>query len=157
MISTRTESKATTNKTVIYMIGYEGLALETFVRKLCQSGIEQILDVRRNPISRKPGFSKKKLVERLAAAGIQYFHFPELGIPTSMRRELHSKADYQRLFDEYESEILPRAKEQIALVVEHLEEKPSALLCFEKDVECCHRTRLATVIARETGFQKKYL
>ncbi len=157
MISTITTNKAAQNEPVIYMIGYEGLALETFVRRLNESGIKQILDVRRNPISRKPGFSKKKLAERLAVSGIQYFHFPELGIPTSMRRELNSKADYQRLLDEYEAKILPCMKEQIALVIEHLEERPSALLCFERDVECCHRTRLASVIAKETGFQKRYL
>ncbi len=106
MISTITTNKAAQNEPVIYMIGYEGLALETFVRRLNESGIKQILDVRRNPISRKPGFSKKKLAERLAVSGIQYFHFPELGIPTSMRRELNSKADYQRLLDEYEAKIL---------------------------------------------------
>ena len=127
------------------------------MRKLTEAGVKQILDVRCNPISRKPGFSKNQLKERLSVAKIGYFHFPELGIPSSMRRELNTKADYARLFDEYEAKILPHAREQMAQVVELIITMPSALLCFENDMECCHRTRLATVIANETGFQKEYL
>ena len=74
-----------------------------------------------------------------------------------MRRGLNSKADYVRLFDDYEAMLLPQAGEQMEKVVELLMTKPSALLCFENDRECCHRTRLAMVIANETGFPKKYL
>ncbi|MCL2117354.1 MAG: DUF488 domain-containing protein [Planctomycetaceae bacterium] len=133
------------------------MSFETFLRRLNDAGIKQILDVRCNPISRKPGFSKKQLAGRLSVAEIDYFHFPELGIPASMRRVLNSKSDYQHLFDEYESEILPHATEQMKIVAKLLEKMPSALLCFENDRECCHRTRLAIVISNQTGFLKKYL
>jgi uncharacterized protein (DUF488 family) len=143
--------------TFVYTIGYEGIALKTFLRTLKKNGIKRIIDVRRNPISRKPGFSKNKLKESLNSYGIDYVHFPELGIPSSMRCDLNTKDDYVRLFDKYENEILPNAEKQKEQVIELLETMPSALLCFEHASECCHRTRLAQVIAKETGYRPKYL
>lgn len=42
-------------------IGYEGISIETFLRRVQEYGIEIIIDIRANPISRKPGFSKTAL------------------------------------------------------------------------------------------------
>ncbi|MDR1924378.1 MAG: DUF488 domain-containing protein [Planctomycetaceae bacterium] len=144
-------------QTSIYTIGYEGVVFETFLRKLKNSGIKQLIDVRRNPISRKPGFSKNKLAQKLQAEGITYIHIPELGIPSEMRRELNNKEDYVKLFDKYETDLLPTAQRQKEILINLLEEKPSVLLCFESDPEYCHRTRLAKVIADETGLQQIHL
>ena len=63
----------------IYSVGYEGLTIHGLVERLQQSRIEVLVDVRVNPHSRRPGFSKKKLSESLAAAGIGYRHEPLLG------------------------------------------------------------------------------
>ena len=143
--------------TTIYTIGYEGVSIEKFIRKLQNEKIECLIDVRRNPLSRKPGFSKKSLSEHLQSVGIEYRHIPQLGIPTSMRQELNTREDYVRLFDRYESEILPMAKEQKSELIELLSQKRATLLCFEADPICCHRTRLSTVISSETGYSQKHL
>ena len=143
--------------TVVYTIGYEGVAIDTFLRKLKASKIKRVIDVRRNPISRKPGFSKRRLQEELATIGVEYVHIPQLGIPSSMRRELHSLEDYKSLFDEYEKTILPDAQEYKEHAIQLLTEKPSALLCFESTPCYCHRSRLAGVIANETGFVQKHI
>ena len=143
--------------TVIYTIGYEGVPISKFLRKLSTSKIKRIIDVRCNPISRKPGFSKRRLEEELASIGVEYVHIPQFGIPSSMRRELNSPADYKSLFDEYEKTILPGVREYQEQVIRLLMEKPSALLCFEATPCYCHRTRLAQVIATETGFAQKHL
>jgi uncharacterized protein (DUF488 family) len=45
--------------TQIYTIGYEGTDIERFVRTLKIVGVEQPVDVRAVPLSRKKGFSKK--------------------------------------------------------------------------------------------------
>src|SRR5690606_35497866 len=40
-------------------IGYEGLTLEAFISKLRIRGVQTLVDVRPNAISRKRGFSKR--------------------------------------------------------------------------------------------------
>ena len=63
----------------IYSVGYEGLTVPGLVERLEQNRIEELVDVRASPYSRKPGFSKKRLAESLTAAGIVYRHEPLLG------------------------------------------------------------------------------
>ncbi|MDR0390795.1 MAG: DUF488 domain-containing protein [Planctomycetaceae bacterium] len=146
-----------TESNVVYTIGYEGIVIDTFIQELNKSGIKQVIDVRRNPISRKRGFSKNKLMERLLSVGISYIHIPELGIPSSMRKNLQFKEDYIQLLNEYETKLLPDAQLQKEILIELLQSKPSALLCFEADPEYCHRSRLANVIVNETGFRQIHL
>ena len=66
-----------------------------------------LCDVRRNPVSRKPGFSRKALASSCDAIGIRYVHMPELGIASDKRRTLSTEADYDALFAEYEAAWLP--------------------------------------------------
>ena len=134
----------------IFTVGYEGVSIENFIRKLCENSIYRIIDVRRNPISRKPGFSKAALLARLQESGIDYVHIPELGIDSSLRRSLQTDDDYSALFTHYEERMLPNVTDKIEETIALLEEKPSALLCFEEDPQHCHRTCLAHYIARET-------
>ena len=44
-------------------IGYEGRTLENYLNELLRSGVTVLCDVRRNPISRKYGFSKNTLAK----------------------------------------------------------------------------------------------
>jgi len=136
----------------IFTVGYEGVAIEKFVRELRKNGIDRIIDVRCNPISRKPGFSKTSLRMRLQEAGIEYVHIPELGIHSSLRKSLQTDDDYEALFAYYEKTILPKMTAKIAEAIALLQEKPSAFLCFEGDPQHCHRTRLAHYIANRTAF-----
>lgn len=147
----------TAPKTTIYSIGYEGLTIEGFIRRLRDNNIKRIIDVRKNPLSRKPGFSKKPLESFLCESNIEYRHFPELGIPSSMRQSLKTKDDYKKLFDQYEEEILPYQQATIDEVIKLIEEKPSALMCFEAKPLDCHRTRLSMVIERITHFDHLYI
>ena len=149
--------KPSLQTTTIYTIGYEGVSIEKFIRKLQSEKIECLIDVRCNPLSRKPGFSKKSLSEHLQSAGIEYRHIPQLGIPSSMRQSLNTKEDYIRLFDRYENEILPVAEEQKEELIKLLSRKRAVLVCFEADPICCHRTRLSNVISSETGYSQKHL
>ena len=47
-------------------VGYEGLRVEEFFDLLVMHGVETLVDIRENPISRKRGFSKNALM--IAAA-----------------------------------------------------------------------------------------
>ena len=55
-------------------IGYEGLPLHSLVEQLQADGVEVVVDVRLNAISRKVGYSKRALAAALEAAGIRYVH-----------------------------------------------------------------------------------
>lgn len=57
----------------IYTIGHSNRTLEEFLGALQSHGIEQVVDVRRWPTSRKhPHFSREALDRSLRAAGIAY-------------------------------------------------------------------------------------
>jgi uncharacterized protein (DUF488 family) len=134
----------------VYTVGYEGKSVDGFFDGLLRAGIETILDVRANPISRKYGFARKSMADIAQKLGLDYQHFPELGIVSEERTDLNDRAAYQRLLDRYEREMLPRQPDALRRIVEAVLRSPSAMLCMERDVTCCHRGRLAQAVAART-------
>ena len=122
-----------------------------FFDRLLKKGIAALIDVRANPVSRKYGFARSSLSEIAAKLDIQYHHIPELGIVSKERVGLNDYQSYQRLLNRYERETLPKRSGDIERLIALLRMKPSALVCMEKDVECCHRGRLAKVAAERSG------
>jgi len=61
------------------------------------------------------------------------------------------------LFRRYESELLPAAAESQERVSQMLQDRPSALLCFEARPADCHRGTLARVVAASTGLSARHL
>jgi len=144
-------------KLAVYTAGYEGESVDHFFQKLMRVGIEVLIDVRHNPVSRKYGFSKKDMQRLCQKLDIRYEHIPELGIPSSMRSTLSTYEDYKRLLNKYERSILPEASEPRARAAHIMESIPSVLVCFEKNVHFCHRGRLAKAIANDVGLEVKHL
>ncbi len=127
----------------LFTIGYEKRSLDEYLEILRSHAVAAIVDVRRNPISRKPGFSKSGLQAALNNAGIAYYHIPELGIPSAERRHLRTAADYEALLSRYESS-LPDRHHRVVAVRDILRRHTRvALTCFERDHDCCHRSRVA--------------
>jgi len=137
--------------------GYEGTSIDSFFRKLMKEGIERIIDVRNNPVSRKYGFSKVALAKLSEELDFEYIHFPDLGIPPSNRRSLVTFEDYQNLMTHYETSILPRVPEARSQAALLLQDRPSVLVCFESDQRCCHRSRLASALSADTGLKVIHL
>lgn len=128
-------------------IGYEGASIETYINKLIQNDIRTLVDVRKNPISRKYGFSKSTLSSLLERLGIEYLHMPTLGIESSERQELNSQRDYDLLFDRYEKDVLVREQQSLQSLYQLFHDKKRiAITCFEKDHCQCHRSRVANSI-----------
>ncbi|MGN6376239.1 MAG: DUF488 domain-containing protein [Sphingomonas sp.] len=126
----------------IYTIGYEGVTSDEFIAALRSAGVEQVIDVRALPLSRRPGFSKTPLRNALAEAGIAYVHLKALGTPKA-GRDAAKKGDRETLEQVYEGQLeLPEAQAQAAQMRALAAEKVSALLCYERDPSCCHRTLL---------------
>ena len=140
-----------------YTIGYEGRSLDAFMNQLIHRGIRRIIDVRRNAYSMKYGFSRGVLGPTADKCGMDYVHVPEVGIASDKRQDLKTRADYDRLLDRYESELLPGKEDGVRRVGELLTEKPAALLCYEAAPTMCHRGRLAATVARQAELEVVHL
>ena len=131
----------------IFTIGYEGTTVPEFIAALQKAGVERVIDVRALPLSRRPGFSKSALRAALEEADIEYVHLKALGTPSEGRTAARAgrHADMARI---YAGQLeLPEAIVQSAVMIELAKEKPSALLCMEREPEHCHRTLLLKAIA----------
>ena len=137
------------NSTCFFTIGYEGSSFDGYLNRLVKNNIKTLIDVRRNPLSRKYGFSKKTLSETVKKLGIDYVHIPELGIASDKRQELNTQADYDRLFAVYEKEELKQNRKSLLELFEtFLANKRVAITCFEADVRMCHRGRIAKALSQ---------
>lgn len=131
----------------IFTIGYEATTMHEFIAALTSAGVERVIDVRALPLSRRPGFSKTPLKGALSEAGIDYVHLRALGTPAAGREAARKghHADLERI---YAGQLeLPEAIAQGAQMLELARERPSALLCFERDPGGCHRTLLLRAVA----------
>lgn len=131
----------------IISVGYEGRTIDDYITTLTRYNVTALADVRRNPTSRKPGFSKTKLAEALKQAGIKYYHYPALGIESAKRQNLRTSEDYNKLLAEYEQQLSPEHPD-IMEILETLETNGNiALTCFERDQGKCHRSVVSKTIA----------
>lgn len=131
----------------IFTIGYEGTTVADFIAALRNAGVERVIDVRALPLSRRPGFSKTPLRGALEEAGIEYVHLKALGTPSEGRAAARAgrHEDLKRI---YAGQLeLPEAMAQSAQMLDLAQEKPSALLCMEREPAHCHRTLLLEAIA----------
>ncbi len=141
----------------VYTAGYEGRSVDAFFNDIMKRGIDVVVDVRANPVSRKYGFSGLRLTEFCKKLGLDYRHVPSLGIPSSARAGLNGFASYQRLLNRYEQAMLPERLAEVKDVGRLMRRQPSVLVCVEKDVRCCHRSRLADAVAQATGLEVIHL
>lgn len=126
----------------IFTIGYEGATQADFVACLLQAGVTLLADVRAVPLSRRPGFSKNVLAAALREGGIGYVGFKALGTPPD-GREAARKGRHADLARIYGAQLdLPEAQLAAQQLAEMAQDQPTALLCFERDPACCHRTLL---------------
>lgn len=145
-LATRTEVDP-----AVFTAGYEGESVDAFLNKLIVAGIRQLIDVRKNPIARRYGFHRSTLMRLTSNLGIDYIHFPDLGIESSLRQNLDTMADRETLFDIYERSTLANNGKTLDRVADLMLTKPSVLVCMEAEAVCCHRNHVAKQIAMRTS------
>lgn len=130
--------------TQIYTVGYEGTDIERFVQTLKLVGVEQLVDVRAVPISRKKGFSKNGLRERVEAEGIRYIHLSALGDPKPGRDAARAGRydQFRKIYAKHISE--PAAQDCLKVLATLIVDAPTCLMCFERDPTECHRSIVAS-------------
>lgn len=142
----------------LFTIGYEGKSIDAYLNQLIAYHIKVLVDVRKNPFSMKYGFSKAKFQRYTERAGLQYYHLPELGIPSNLRRDLNSPRAYRDLFEYYSTEILPNQRECLKEVEILLDEHTRiALTCFERDHHCCHRNQVTEYLKKSADFNTRVI
>ena len=139
---------ATRGGPVLHTIGYEKRSIEEVIASLRANGIGTLIDVRDNPWSHKPGFSRRPLEAAITEAGLAYVHAGFAGNPKRLRAAATSGeellAAFGRHLDE-EPDILDRLAELVASAT-----GGACLLCFERDPADCHRGILAERWSRAT-------
>lgn len=141
----------------VYTAGYEGLLVDGFLNGLMDAGIVRLIDVRNNPVSRRYGFHKTTLRRLCSNVGIEYAHFPQLGITSDERQDLDRPGVRQSLFAEYARTTLEDEGDAIDAVARLVKDAPSVLVCMESCPSECHRFHLAKPVSTRTRLPIRHL
>ncbi len=131
----------------LFTIGYQQRTLENYINLLLQNCVNTLCDVRKKPVSRRYGFSKKTLSNACANVGITYTHLPQLGIESEHRKNLQDSISYASLFTRYRTITLPKVEQTVDRISADVRSGIRlALTCFEREARECHRSVLADTI-----------
>lgn len=142
-------SNATANVRV-FTLGYQGRSVREVLEILQNCRVEQVVDVRENAQSRKPGFSSSELEIALTSVGIAYVHLPQLGCERESRHALWRGAPAADFLDQYRRKIAEN-RDSLTDLTRLVRGTRSILLCLERDPCRCHRVVLGEKLRAE-GF-----
>jgi uncharacterized protein (DUF488 family) len=145
--------------TTLFTIGYEHATSNAVLDELQRAKIDLLIDVRAVAASRRPGFSKRQLAAGLDERGIAYLHLRALGTPKEGRLAARS-GKAKEMLRIYEAHLAtPEAHEQLDELASLVRpgKRRLCLLCYERDVNQCHRRRIAELMHERTGAQVKNL
>src|SRR5579872_6400714 len=130
---------------LIWTVGHSTRAIEEFLALLREEAIETVADVRRIPASRRhPQFGQRALAEALAAVGIGYEHFLELGGLRRPRPDSPNTGWRHEAFRGYADYMSTKAFRDGATRLEDLAaSRRVAVLCAEALWWQCHRRLVA--------------
>jgi uncharacterized protein (DUF488 family) len=135
----------------LFTIGYEQAKPAAVLNELKRAKVDLLVDTRAVAASRRPGFSKRQLAASLDEAGIGYIHLQKLGTPAEGRAAARA-GDTDKLWRIYDKHIR-QAEPQEALdelVTLIKSGKRIALLCYCRDPEACHRSRIVANVKKRT-------
>ena len=141
-------------RTPLFTIGYEQATPAAVLGELKRAKVKLLVDTRAVAASRRPGFPKRQLAAALDEQGIAYLHLQKLGTPTEGRQAARS-GDLDTLWRVYAKHLkTPEAVEAIDELTSIVRSGQSVcLLCYERDKDCCHRSRIAEIVHKRTGAQ----
>jgi uncharacterized protein (DUF488 family) len=136
------------SRRMILTVGHSTHPIEEFLALIEAHGVQQIVDIRTIPKSRRnPQFNSDELAESLATRGIRYAHLPALGglrhprhdsINTAWRNDsFRGYADYMQTpeFDRGVSDLIALADGRV-----------TAIMCAESVPWRCHRSLVADAL-----------
>lgn len=142
---------------MINTIGYEGSTIDDFISSVVHAKIEVLIDVRDRAQSRKKGFSKTALSEKLNSVGVVYLHLRSLGDPKAGREAARS-GQWEKFYKIYGKVLSSEsAQSAIELIVKLSNDKSVCLLCYERDHKTCHRKCITDEIESRIGKKARHL
>ena len=135
----------------LFTIGYQQAKPAAVLGELKRAKIDLLVDIRAVAASRRPGFSKRQLAAALDEAGIAYIHLQKLGTPAEGRQAARA-GDFEALWRIYDKHIkTPEAQAALGELLALIKSgKRVCLLCYERDPNECHRSRIAALVKKRT-------
>ncbi len=135
----------------LFTIGYQQAKPAAVLGELKRAKIDLLVDIRAVAASRRPGFSKRQLAASLDQAGIAYIHLQKLGTPAQGRQAARA-GDFEALWRIYDKHIkTPEAQAALGELLALIKSgKRVCLLCYERDPNECHRSRIAALVKKRT-------
>lgn len=132
-------------KKEIWTIGHSTRPLADFLELLRSSNIEQLIDVRRYPGSRKfPFYNKENLEISFPENQIEYLHLEDLGGRRKAKKDSNNSAwrlaSFRGYADYMETDPFKEAAEKLQEVAKH---KRTAYMCSEAVWWSCHRSLIS--------------
>lgn len=136
----------------LFTLGYEGLSMDEFLELLRGAKVGVLADVRENPYSRKPGFSRKPLSGEVTGAGIEYQSWKTLGAPKPMRDRFKADNDWRAYTEGFLAHLeVAETAAEVARLTAIANERVVCLLCYEADANRCHRRYVADAVQAAGG------
>ena len=135
-------------KPVIRTIGHSTRSFEEFIRLLTAHQIQQLVDVRRYPFSRRhPHFNGELLAKSLSESGIAYTHAPGLGgrrkaRPDSVNLGWRNES-FRGYADYMQTDEFAMALKELLAQSQH---RATAIMCAEAVPWRCHRQLIADAL-----------
>jgi uncharacterized protein (DUF488 family) len=135
----------------LFTIGYQLAKPDAVLSELKRSRVDLLVDTRAVAASRRPGFSKRQLAASLDEIGIPYLHLQKLGTPAEGREAARS-GNFEKLWRVYDKHIkTPEAQAALSELLALIKSgKRVCLLCYERDPNECHRSRIAALVKKRT-------
>ena len=135
----------------LFTIGYEQAKPDAVLGELKRAKIALLIDTRAVAASRRPGFSKRQLAAALDEAGIAIC----ICRNWARRRKVGERRarDFDTLWRIYDAHIKfgYEAQDALAGLSALLKSgKRVCLLCYERDPNQCHRSRIAALVKKRT-------
>ncbi len=132
-------------KLSIWTIGHSTLSIDDFVGRLKSFEIQVLADVRSFPGSRRyPHFNKENLARSLAAAGVEYLHFRDLGGRRRPRPDSRNIAWRNESFRGYADYMeTDDFQKGVARLLDVAREQRTAIMCSEAVWWRCHRSMIS--------------
>ena len=135
----------------LFTIGYEKAKPAAVLGELKRAKVDLLVDTRAVAASRRPGFSKRQLAAALDEAGIAYIHLQKLGT-SAQGRQAARAGDFEALWRIYDKHIkTAEAQDALGELLALIKSgKRVCLLCYERDPNECHRSRIAALVKKRT-------
>ncbi len=136
----------------LFTIGYEKAKPDAVMAELKRAKVKLLVDTRAVAASRKPGFSKRQLAAASTKKASRYLHLQKLGTPAegragrALRQDRHALAHLRQAPQDAggdRGDGRTRGDREIG--------PAGCLLCYERDKDCCHRSRIAEIVHERTG------